>query len=87
MNDREGLRQAVTTAIAEQMLGDDFLQTLLENAADAAIAAYETHRPRADVVLTQGEWHQAIRRSYPIHPDATGRNIRAAFPFIKVENE
>ena len=96
MTNRDELRQAVTTAIAEQMLGDDFLKTLLGNAGDAAIEAYEAHRPRAAVVLTREEWDQAaigiysaayrIKWGDPTSFDAF-EAISAAFPWIRVEDE
>ena len=34
----------------------------LEAERDAAIAAYEKHRPRPDVVLTHREWAAALER-------------------------
>ena len=64
--------------------------------ADAAIAAYERHRPRADVVLTREEWDQAAIGIYsaayrikwrdPESFDAF-ETINAAFPWIRVEGE
>ena len=72
-------------------------------AADAAIAAYEAHRPRAAVVLTREEWDEAVRKSVSVwflsyddemDPPEDEDNefvlkemIRAAFPFIRVEGE
>jgi len=70
------------------------LEDCAASAADAAIAAYEAHRPRADVVLTQGEWHDAIEAAKGSHPWPVsnvrlvlGRAFRAAFPWIRVEGE
>ena len=67
--------------------------------ADAAIRAYEAHRPRPVVVLSREEWKAAldvaedimILRDYRFEV-ATIREIqtdaiRAAFPWIKVEGD
>jgi hypothetical protein len=63
--------------------------------ADAAIAAYETHRPRADVVLTREEWGHSVTRAQiewwtsQDKDDETAMSLTlcAAFLFIRVEGE
>ena len=56
MSDRDELRQAVAKAIRLAFVEN-------KDITDAAIAAYEAHRPRPAVVLTQEEWNEAIERS------------------------
>jgi len=75
------------------------LENCAAGAADAAIAAYEAHRPRAAVVLTREEWEAAldvvenivILRDYrffvPTIREIQKDAIRAAFPWLRVEGE
>jgi hypothetical protein len=72
------------------------LEDCAASAADAAIAAYEAHRPRADVVLTQGEWASIREDIYFVGTKVKYNNgsrediidaIRAAFPWLRVEGE
>lgn len=89
------LREVVTIAIADAF----YAWPGFHQAANAAISAYEAHRPRPVVVLSREEWEAAldvaegimILRDYrfdvatirEIQTDA----IRAAFPWIKVEGD
>jgi hypothetical protein len=96
MSNRDELRQAVSDAIVDTAWG---IGNPWPSLADAAIAAYEAHRPRADVVLTREEWDRAedlghkivIMRDYlcTSHTtrEVTAICLRAAFPWIRVEGE
>ena len=53
------LRQAVVDALAVTERCYMGAQSL-EDMADAAIAAYEAHRPRAAVTLTREEWEATV---------------------------
>jgi len=91
MTNRDKLRQAVADAIRSAPISTNAFAE-----ADAAIAAYEAHRPRADVVLAQEEWGQAaigiysaayrIKWGDPTSFDAF-EAINAAFPWLRVEGE
>jgi hypothetical protein len=90
MTNRDELRQAVAQAIAETAWDINPWPSL----ADAAIAAYEAHRPRADVALTRGEWDViAARISSAAHePQSTQLSwleceILAASPWLQLEGE
>jgi len=88
---RDELRQAVARAIAETAWDINPWPSL----ADAAIAAYERHRPRAAVVLTREEWGEASERAWvklplcrpAISTAEVGVCLRAAFPWLRVEGE
>jgi len=63
MTDRDELRQKMAIVIADALgEGIHYQRPGFQRAADAAIAAYEAHRPRADVVLTREEWREAVYR-------------------------
>jgi hypothetical protein len=94
MSNRDELRQAVARAIVDTAWGIDPWPSL----ADAAIAAYETHRPRPDVVLTREEWAKAKTQALDVWfstnaragygwSDVMDSALRAAFPWIRVEDE
>ena len=94
MSNRDELRQAVARAIVDTAWDINPWPSL----ADAAMAAYEAHRPRADVVLTREEWDEAKARAVAAWflrthragyswSDVMDSAIRAAFPWIKVEGE
>jgi hypothetical protein len=93
MSNRDELRQAVADAIRSAPISTNAFAE-----ADAAMAAYEAHRPRADVVLTREEWDEAKARAVAAWflrthragyswSDVMDSAIRAAFPWIKVEGE
>jgi len=87
----DDLRDAVANAIRNAPISTNAFAE-----ADAAIAAYEAHRPRPDVTLTREEWDQAaigiysaayrIKWGDPTSFDAF-EAISAAFPWLKVEGE
>jgi hypothetical protein len=85
--DRDELRQVVVKALAVTERCYMGAQSL-EDMADAAIAAYEAHRPRAAVVLTREEWADFATELW-VHSEVSEvRNaMRAALPWIKVERE
>lgn len=103
--DREEIRQGVARALQarlesrwEDLDADEQADTL--SLADAAIAAYEQHRPA--VVMTREELREAVERGtrerkerhfgkgVPIWEDDradTEWSLRAAFPWIRVEDK
>ena len=87
MTNRDELRRDVAQALSITERCYMGAQSL-DDMADAAIAAYEAHRPRAAVVLTREEWAEArsifISRFWDESSDLA---LRAAFPFIRVEGE
>ena len=108
MTDRDELRQAVARALCAadyadpDAICDNHLHDcpgpawrLWRKSADAAIAAYEAHRPRPAVVLTREEWDRSITWAVIEWHTVQGENdeavmtaaIRAAFPWIRVEGE
>lgn len=102
-SNRDELRQAVARAILEAQLwpgayakAPEAERNYVVYQADAAIAAYERHRPRAAVVLTRKEWARAVvdghARWLQSNPDSEARSvvdavIRVAFPWLRVEGE
>ena len=94
MSDRDELRQAVARAMEQAIDKIEWDTIPWPSLADAAIAAYEAHRPRAEVTLTREEWEVIAARisSAAYEPQSAQLSwlkceIRAAFPWIKVENE
>jgi hypothetical protein len=89
MTNRDELRQKMAIVIADALgEGIHYQRPGFQRAADAAIAAYEAHRPRPDVVLTLEEWAKArsiFVSEFWSKPFSVA--IFAAFPFIKVEGE
>ena len=70
------------------------LEDCAASAADAAIAAYERHRP--DVVLTREKWDAMVERAYqaqmyrsnlPMLWEGVDAGLRAAFSWIRVEDK
>jgi hypothetical protein len=95
MSNRDEIRLAIVMALNEVQKLHMGAQSN-SDLADAAIAAYEAHRPRADVVLTEHEWPQSLdkgciawRQTPYTHPatKAIAAAFRAAFPWIRVEGE
>ena len=90
MSDRDELRHAVADAIRSAPISTNAFAE-----ADAAIAAYEAHRPRAEVMLTREEWGRNITRAQvewwtsqdKDDETAMSLTLRAAFLWIKVEGE
>ena len=63
MTNRDELRLKVALVIADALgEGIHYQRPGFQRAADAAITAYEAHRPRAAVVLTREEWAEAVER-------------------------
>ena len=97
MSNRDELRQKMAIVIADALgEGIHYHRPGFQRAADAAIAAYEAHRPRAEVVLTREEMDEARITAGRVHSakmyTADGispmeRAIRTAFPWIRVEDE
>ena len=81
MTNRDELRQAVVEALRMAETAETPTYYVL---ADAAIAAYEAHRPRPAVVLSQEEWDamvergaQAVVRSHFDGIEVTARYVEA----------
>jgi|GEM_PF-4384017 len=87
----DDLRQVMAQAICEGWgLDADVLRDVptVLRAADAAIKAYERHRPPPTVVLTREEWAKA--RSIFVSgfwDESTESRVREAFPWLRVEGE